>query len=254
MEIVNERALSALVADLASPDPKVRDEAAYAELCRLVLDGVLDDRLGALVGEGCALLTHAEVQARSSGSLLVALTVARDAVAGALTHEQVATARAQVATWWEHEDEVTGWDDRRGWLHVLAHGADAVDKLGVSRWTGPEDVRALLRLVVRRVARPTTYRMVHDEEHRIAYAALRLLAHDDLTVADAAELVTGLARTWDVPEDDRPDAGEVHNAMAVVGALHLQLSLGVEDTEAPAGTRELLEAALGGIWPWSAAR
>ena len=75
--VSRDPALATLVADLASPDPAVRDEGAYAALARLMREGALgaDDRawLGSAMLER---LEHERVEARAFAPLVLASLVA----------------------------------------------------------------------------------------------------------------------------------------------------------------------------------
>lgn len=85
--------LSALVDDLHSPDPLVRDTGAYASLAALQRDGTLDDHLVELGDRALELIADKEVQSRSFGAVMAVLRrdllaadevrVAVDALAGA---------------------------------------------------------------------------------------------------------------------------------------------------------------------------
>ncbi len=76
-------AVSALVDDLRSPDPRVRDDGAFSALARMAGEGALDDHLVELGDRALDLLADGEVQARTFGALLVAVVADRDNVTGA---------------------------------------------------------------------------------------------------------------------------------------------------------------------------
>jgi hypothetical protein len=66
-------AITSLVDDLASPDPVVRDELAYASLARLVREGSLDASEHVwLAGAMLERLHHPRVEARAFAPLVLA--------------------------------------------------------------------------------------------------------------------------------------------------------------------------------------
>ncbi len=238
------------VRDLRSPDPVVRDEGAMSSLGQAVLEGDADGHLGELLRAAAELYDDEHVHARAFGPLLVAVVIGRDGQTHELDRTDVDEARHALVRWWLAEDELEGYDAERGWLHALAHGSDAVDELGMSRHADAAVVTALLDAVLQRLYRPTTYRMVQSEETRIAYTLARLLSRPEVTDDDRTRVVNELARAWRTAAPG-PVGPVTFNVVAVASALHLQLSLGIEDVEQPPSLLPQLADALREMWPWS---
>lgn len=158
--------LHRLVADLASPDPVVRDDGAYAELTRVVLAGELTSdqslRLGALMVER---LTHPEPQARSFAPLVLAVLATRGVV-------QPGWVEA-VCRWYTTEPDLRGHDPELGWVHAAAHGADCLAAFGAAGAGAPQ---GLLVTLAQRLVAPTAYVFRDQEDDRIAHAAATLLS------------------------------------------------------------------------------
>ena len=217
--------LSALVDDLRSPDPLVRDTGAYASLAALQETGALDDHLVELGERALGLLADAEVQARSFGALLLALVVDRDNVTGRATEEAVRRWADGLTRWYGEEADTRGHDPSLGWLHAVAHGADVVAELAASPRLGRDDLVALLDLLVRRATAPTPTYWLQNEDDRVAYAAMAVLRRDLLDAADVRAAVDRLAETWRASEG--PVSAAADNAVRLARTLHLQLVLGV---------------------------
>jgi hypothetical protein len=221
--------LSAAVGELtdmlAAADPAVRDDLAYPILITWIRRGVLDDRLPGLGDTMVSRLAHPEIQARTFAPLILAAAVNRDTAAGVLgattgpSGEQEAVPHRwfePFAAWWVAEPDIRGWDDKLGWLHAVAHGADLAGAFGVSpRITGAD----VLAVIARRVVAPTGYQYAQMEEDRVARAIVRVLGRPGLT----SEAATG----WLAVVDDLFATGgpgslpiPVANTLAVLRATY----------------------------------
>jgi hypothetical protein len=218
--------LAQLVEDLRSPDPAVRDTGAYATLTRQVGDGLHDDVLSELGDRGADLLDDDEVQARSFGALLIALVVARDTACGRADADAVGRWLVAVLGWYADEPDTRGWDADLGWLHAVAHGADAVGELAGSPRVGGRELSALLDVLVLRAAAPTTTAWLQNEDDRIAYAVMSVLRRDLLGADEVKTAVDRLASVWRQAEPG-PVPAHVDNTVRLARTLHLQLTLGV---------------------------
>src|SRR5215217_5928180 len=127
---------------LASPEPRVRDDTAYPVLAMWTARGVLDGRLAVLGDRLAATLRHPEIQARTFAAMILGWVVLRDARTGELAPECVPGWYAAFARWWRGERDLRGWDPGLGWLHAVAHGADALCAFARSPRMTVADLRA----------------------------------------------------------------------------------------------------------------
>lgn len=236
--------LAGLVDDLRSPDPAVRDDGAFGALAGLAGDGALDDHLVELGSRGVELLGDTEVQARSFGALLLALVVDRDTRTGRAGEASVRSWLGAVRHWYPDEPDTRGWHDDLGWLHAVAHGADVVGELAASPWLGPDDLGALLDVLVERALAPTTTYWVQNEDDRVAVAMMAVLRRGEVAEKDVAAAIGRLAAAW-----REAGAGCVgaraDNALRLARTWHLQLTLGVRaEPDGPVTHPPLRAAAL----------
>lgn len=152
--------LQQLLDGLASPDPAVRDGWAYSELAEGIEGGRFEqDRLQIRT----AALEHlgsAQVKARTFAPLILAWLIdAGDRNRGAFE---------AVARWYPAEVDTRGYDDRLGWLHAVAHGADYLGDCAQAHIaTRPQ----ILSLLAARLLGPGP--AWHDQEGaRVAHAAV----------------------------------------------------------------------------------
>jgi len=241
--------LRALVDQLRSPDPAVRDEQAYSALAKRVASGREDAQLVAVGDAAAALLSDDAIQARTFGALLLASVVnrANTGVEGPRP-VHVVSWLAAFAEWYGTETDLRGHDRGLGWLHAVAHGADVLGEFAASPLLGPAELLVLLDVARERVQAPTGHHLTQNEDDRLALAVMAVLSRDEVGIEELAGWVDRLARSWRGAPTG-PVAPEVDNTLRFTRTLHLQLTLGVRhepgaDVRHP-GTRDELVHLLG---------
>lgn len=204
--------LRSLADDLASPDPTVRDDGAYAALARLVRDRGLgtDDRAW-LASQMLARLDHERVEARAFAPLVLASLVS----AGDVGPDWVEA----VSRWYVAEQDLRGHDPALGWIHAVAHGADFFGACGAA---GVGDASALLEALGRRLVAPTTFVWRDQEEDRLACALALVLARDDVDEATSVGWLDHV-RAMFAAGAPGPVPAEASNTMRTLRSLHVAL-------------------------------
>jgi Protein of unknown function (DUF2785) len=224
--------LAALVEDLRSPDPLVRDQGAYSTLAKHIAQGKADEHLSALGDAGAALLADPAIQARSFGALLLALVVDRVNTLSSSIPDRESPASdvrpidlvrwlAVFLTWYSGEQDLRGHDQSLGWLHAVAHGAFAGSHL-----LGTPELLMLLDVAAERVHAPTAHHLTQQEDDRLGVAAITILLRGAVPVADACGWIDRLAAPW----QDRGDGATtpaLDNTIRFARTLHVQLTLGI---------------------------
>lgn len=215
---------------LASADPRVRDDYAYSAAARWILAGHFDDMLEDLGGTAAERFDHPEIQARTFAPLLLDCVLTRGrAAAGTVAPVAAQRWYTRFAAWYPAEADTWGWDDRLGWLHAVAHGADAAAAFAAAL---PDRRVDVLDLCARRMTAPTEHRYVQMEDARLARALTRILLAADLTVDQASGW---LRIVWDALEGGGPGATPAwaFNTFATLQSLHLHLTRGLADGGTP---------------------
>ncbi|MGC0317010.1 hypothetical protein QBC98_005508 [Kitasatospora acidiphila] len=231
-----------LAAMLSSPDPVVRDDQAYTATAQWVREGRLDGQLIALGEAAVARFDHPEVQARTFAPLVLRCVLTRrQETPGAVDQATVQRWYAAFARWYPAEPDTRGWDDRLGWLHAVAHGADATAAFARAL---PGHRADILDLCARRIAAADAeQRYLQLEDARLARAITGILLEPGLTEAEA----TG----WlDVPAKALEGGGPgpvpawAFNIFATLQALHVQLTRGLVDGGVPPHAEAVADRAL----------
>ncbi|GAA3146064.1 hypothetical protein JOF29_005529 [Kribbella aluminosa] len=211
---VPEGAVRELVAELVgmlrSPDPDVRDRQAYSTLATWIGRGVLSEReLRELGDELVPRFGDPEIQARTFVPLILDVIVST----GVFEPGWV----PPFERWYVGEPDLRGYDEKLGWLHAVAHGADLLGTLGLHPAVEPVQ---MLRLGIGRLLTPTTYVFRDLEDDRLGYALAATLTRADLTESDAVDWLDPALRVLANP----PTAGfapEVLNTVRTLRALYV---------------------------------
>jgi hypothetical protein len=210
---------------LCSPDPELRDEQACPVLTAWIVAGHLDDQLTGLGDRVIRLLAHPQIQARTFAALILAVLVHRDTAAAVLDTPTVLRWRDGFAHWWLAETDLRGWDDERGWLHAVAHGADVIGELGLSPRLDGDALAGLLDLACARLLAPTSQIFAHQEDDRVALAMATVLTRPELTEASATGWLGTVHRSF----KDRPPGpvpAPLANTVRALRSLYLMADRG----------------------------
>lgn len=244
------RLVDVLIEMLASPNPLVRDEFGYTGVSVWGRRGVLDRELARL-GDAMAerLTEHPQVQARTFAALVFGVVLGRDT---GLPTRTVERWYESFETWYRTESDVRGYDETLGWLHAVAHGADAA--VAFARAV-PRHAPDILELCAHRMtAKDTDYRYGQLEDARLARAIAAVLHTPDLTRDQALGW-------FDVVDDAFAGAGPgpcpawAANTFTTLQSLHLHLVRGLRAGGVPAHGDEVAEhvaAILRLPFPWLA--
>jgi hypothetical protein len=227
---------------LSSPDPVVRDDHAYTALAQWAREGRLDGQLPALGEAATARFDHPEVQARTFAPLVLRCVLTRaQELPGAVDQATAERWYAAFARWYPTEPDTRGWDDRLGWLHAVAHGADAAAAFARAL---PERRADILDLCARRIAAAhADERYLQLEDARLARAITGILLAPGLTEAEATGWLDVLAEAL---EGGGPGPVPVwaFNIFATLQALHPHLTRGLVDGGVPPHAQAVADRAL----------
>lgn len=207
-------ALDALVVDLRSPDPVVRDEGAYATAVRWIPG--LDAAERRLLGDRTAgLFDDPGIQARAFAPLVLARIVD----AGDWQQEWWEA----FAGWYPGETDLRGYDTTLGWVHAAAHGADLLAALGRRP---QQDALPLLELAVARLLAGTGHVFDAQEDDRIARALAQVLCRPGLGVAESVGWLDAVSAAFRTGEPG-PVPPWASNTMRTLRMLYLLADRGL---------------------------
>jgi Protein of unknown function (DUF2785) len=213
-------------------------------LCAWVGEGVFDDLLAAL-GDGlCEGLRPGigqngapSVFRRSYSARVLAAAIERDNRVRALHPATVLNWGDRGLGWLVAERDLRSHVGEAGRAHAVAHGADLIRALAMSRHLDEGGLMVLLDSIADRLLAPTQHVFTSHEDDRLAYATMALLHRDIVDMTLLGPWTERLAGAWS--ELERYDAqvpAQAVNTLAFVRALHLQLLLGVRAVDTSEAT------------------
>ncbi|MFC6705367.1 DUF2785 domain-containing protein [Flexivirga alba] len=207
--------LDQLVTDLASADPAIRDEGAYGGLVKALTEHALTVEQRRELG-GCMVerLRDPEPYARSFGSLIFAVLASTWTTDDG---EWPAAWTDSLLAWWSAETDLRGYVEPVGWIHAVAHGADAVGELGA---TGLAPAPRLLTAIAERLTIATDFVWRDQEDDRVAAAICAVLLGD--ATADLGLLLGPISAMFEAGEHG-PVPPAASNAMHTLRSLYVAL-------------------------------
>jgi hypothetical protein len=226
---------------LGDPDAQIRDNLAYTVLATWIGEGVYDDLLAGLGDGSCVGLRAGlgsdgddSVFRRSFSALVLRDVVSRANITGTISPTHMLTWGDHAMTWFTRENDLRAFVAGKGWAHSVAHGADLLGQFARSFHFGIHELTVLLDVIADRILIPTTYRLHHGEDDRLAYAMMAVL-HRNLVPATVVEpLITRIGSALRPPRGvDEWPCPTAFNAQSFLRALHLQLATGVRGQDTP---------------------
>ncbi|MER6400204.1 DUF2785 domain-containing protein [Kitasatospora sp. NPDC001603] len=216
-----DRPLEELVRELsgalADPDPDVRDGAPYAVLATWIERGVIDGpRRLALGDEMAARFLDPQIQARTFAPLVLDMLVEKGDFEAAWVDA--------FERWYPAETDLRGHDEKLGWLHAVAHGADLLDRFG--RHPEVDPVR-MLHLAAARLTAPTDHVFDQLEDDRLARAVARVLTRPDLSESDATTWLDPVAARFGADRLSTPVPAHLSNCLRTLRLLYVLADRGV---------------------------
>lgn len=231
---------------LASPDPVLRDDVAYSAAAAWIVSKRLvapDDlrRLIALwaanLDDGLGTSGDDRVLRRSFSALCLSLIAAREVATPFLAAAEVETLYARLLDYFARERDTRGFVAGPGWMHSVAHTADAFKFLARgTQWTPAHSARLLDAFRDKLEATETVF--VWGEQERLAAALHAAVRRPD---ADPAAFEAWTARWVEAhkalwasgPNIDPIRFARVENAKQTLRALAALLAM--ETAPTPTG-------------------
>lgn len=218
----------ALTACLADPDPAIRDGVAYEALSTLLrgkqlssatIVGIRDRLLVMLTGpEGDGF-------ARPFAALVLSEVARTDRVEPWMTVDERSRLVEVAASYVRGVREYRGFDEREGWRHGVAHGADLLMQLAYDPALLRADLDRILDAVASQVT-PTAHAYQFGEPERLARPVVAVARRGILTADEWTAWLAGIASpaplgSWQDAFLTEAGLAKRHNTMAFLSALYV---------------------------------
>ncbi|MDP3491672.1 MAG: DUF2785 domain-containing protein [Hyphomonadaceae bacterium] len=216
---------------LASPDPELRDGIAYEGLAHMLRAKQLSDETKqALLADLVARLDAPAGAGFEQPFAALALSeVARaDRVEAFLSEDELIKLLVDAQHWFINVSDYRGFDEREGWRHGVAHGADLLMQLALNPRIDAEGLRLIVSAVGAQVA-PEGHAYVFGESERLARPVLFAAARGAMDQAKWSEWLMVMA----TPPEGIASQGTAwlawrHDAAAFLQALYVGAKLGAD--------------------------
>lgn len=223
-----------LLACLGDPDPTLRDGVAFEGLATWMRAGQLSsgaasavlDSLLPRIGPGSP---DPEGFERPFSALVLSEVARMDRVTPFLPSERREALVDGAIGFLSSVDDHRGFDEREGWRHGVAHGADLVLQLSLNPGVDEHGLLGLLDAIATQIAPASGHFYVYGEPERLARAVFWLASRDVVSEAAWSEWFSRVADptplpTWDAAFRSQVGLAKRHDTAAFLLALHLLVS------------------------------
>lgn len=249
--------LQEMVPLLASPDPVLRDEVAYSAAERWILRDrlVTPDELRTLLARWSATLDDGlggrgddRIYARSFSALCLSIVAARDVATPFLDAREAQGLADRLFDYLTRERDLRGFDATGGWMHAIAHSADAFKFLARGRHWAPSNLARLITLMTAKAGEVEGV-FAWGEPQRIGFALAAAVRRDDADTAAVerwiAEMEGEFRALWAHGPVVAPrDFARVENRLQILRGLHTALAMDASPTPNGEAARRAAIAAL----------
>ncbi|WP_147437491.1 DUF2785 domain-containing protein [Micromonospora musae] len=203
---------------LGDADPGIRDGTPHAVLRTWIARDVIAGERRAWLGDQMASrFADPRIEARTFAPLVLDMIVSRGDLR---PHWPESFVR-----WYPAETDLRGHDEKLGWLHAVAHGADLLGTLG----RHPEvDPAGMLDVAAARLIAPTDHLYAEREDERLGYAIALTLTRPQLTPRQSLGWLETIEEELNSFTPGITPA-HVSNALRTLRMLYLLTHLGVPD-------------------------
>ena len=244
-----------LIGNLGSPDPELRDDLAFSILTAwiyqkkllsaddlrrmtLVLQSNLRRGIGEHEGDGVLL--------RSFSALTLSVIAARENEAPFLSPAEYHQLAGAALAYFRDEQDLRGYDAKRGWVHSTAHTADLLKFLARNPKLEPaEQAKILAALTAKNTAAASAF--THGEDERMARVVISIVRRADFDRDAFRAWLASAGAAAKFPQAVTSDALRAQqNVRHLLSALWTELSVDDRPSEGADFARTALREALKG--------
>ncbi|NQJ68373.1 DUF2785 domain-containing protein [Streptococcus suis] len=239
--------LAWLLENIGHPDPTIRDELVYASFCHIFLDGLITreqaQSLLQFFQETNPLSLESSTLKRSFTCLLYCLLLSVDNDSESIYHaflnkEDRELLFQQALDYLTIENDWSGYDEKLGWIHTAAHGADFLLAASCHEQFSNEKSKEVWQAILTCLTKQSKV-FSAGEEIRLAQIPVYLLLNEKVSSQELTEWISKL----DFPNQAPVDYFRWLNLQHFLSSLYFQLR------SHQASTEEIEQAIEGKIEP-----
>lgn len=219
--------LAWLLENIGHPDPTIRDELVYASFCHIFLDGLITreqaQSLLQFFQETNPLSLESSTLKRSFTCLLYCLLLSVDNDSESIYHaflnkEDRELLFQQALDYLTIENDWSGYDEKLGWIHTAAHGADFLLAASCHEQFSNEKSKEVWQAILTCLTKQSKV-FSAGEEIRLAQIPVYLLLNEKVSSQELTEWMNEL----DFPNQEPLDYFRWLNLQHFLSSLYFQL-------------------------------
>ncbi|HFU3982955.1 TPA: DUF2785 domain-containing protein [Streptococcus suis] len=220
--------LAWLLENIGHPDPAIRDELVYASFCHIFLEGLITreqaQSLLQFSQETKPFSPEGSTQKRSFTCLLYCLLLSVDndqdsEYSAFLSTDDRELLFRQALDYLTIEDDWSGYDEKLGWIHTAAHGADFLLATSCHEQFSNEKSKEVWQAILTCLTKQSKV-FSAGEEIRLAQIPVYLLLNEKVTSQELTEWMNEL----DFPNQEPLDYFRWLNLQHFLSSLYFQLN------------------------------
>ncbi|MDW8682428.1 DUF2785 domain-containing protein [Streptococcus suis] len=220
--------LAWLLENIGHPDPTIRDELVYASFCHIFLDGLITreqaQSLLQFFQETNPLSLESSTLKRSFTCLLYCLLLSVDNDSESIYHaflnkEDRELLFQQALDYLTIENDWSGYDEKLGWIHTAAHGADFLLAASCHEQFSNEKSKEVWQAILTCLTKQSKV-FSAGEEIRLAQIPVYLLLNEKVSSQELTEWMNEL----DFPNQEPLDYLRWLNLQHFLSSLYFQLN------------------------------
>lgn len=220
--------LAWLLENIGHPNPTIRDELVYASFCHIFLDGLITRKQAQELLQGSqdtkSFSLESSTLKRSFSCLLYCLLLSVDNDSESIYHaflndEDRELLFQQALEYLTIENDWSGYDEKFGWIHTAAHGADFLLAASCHEQFSAENSKKVWQAIVTCLKKQKQV-FSAGEEIRLAQIPVYLLLNEKVTSQELAEWMNEL----DLPNQEPLDYFRWLNLQHFLSSLYFQLN------------------------------
>lgn len=219
--------LAWLLENIGHPDPTIRDELVYASFCHIFLSGLITrEQAQELLQDSQdtkPFSLESSTLKRSFACLLYCLLLSVDNEPESIYHAFLSTNDRellfqQALDYLTIENDWSGYDEKLGWIHTAAHGADFLLAASCHDQFPDEKSKAVWQTIVTCLTKQSKV-FSAGEEIRLAQIPVYLLLNEKVSSQELTEWISKL----DFPNQEPVDYFRWLNLQHFLSSLYFQL-------------------------------
>ena len=229
-----------IAACLSSPDPALRDGVGFEAMQHLLRERQLNvETMRTLEGR---LRAHLFVEdsrgfTRPFAALVLSELARADRIDAYLSGAERAALLDAAVAYLQSVRDYRGYDEREGWRHGVAHGADLLMQLALNPALGRTDIERIMSAVESQIA-PIGHFYVYGESERLARPILMIARRDVFTESEWTAWLARIAapaplNDWSEAFSSQRGLAQRHNTAAFFQTLYANARVTAEPAYAP---------------------